>query len=92
MGKKYSTDFIADHSESTGVANQVLISTTSGISWVDGSGSAIIGGPYLPLIGGTLTGALTGTSATFAGNVGIGTTGVFTNNHILNLSGTGIAN
>ena len=29
-------------------------------------------GPYLPLAGGTLTGALGGTSATFTGNVGIG--------------------
>ncbi len=49
MGKKYSTDFIGDHSESTGSANQVLISTTSGVSWVDGSGSAIIGGPYVTI-------------------------------------------
>jgi len=29
---------------------------------------------YLPLAGGTLTGALSGTSATFSGNLGIGTT------------------
>ena len=31
---------------------------------------------YLPLTGGTLTGALSGTSATFSGNVGIGTSTV----------------
>ena len=30
-------------------------------------------GAYLPLAGGTLTGALTGTTATFTGNVGVGT-------------------
>ena len=35
-------------------------------------GSALSG--YLPLTGGTLTGALSGTSATFIGNVGINTT------------------
>ena len=49
MGKIYTTDFIADHSESTGVANQVLISTTSGVAWVDGAGSEIIGGPYVTI-------------------------------------------
>ena len=55
-------------------------------TWVDAS--TVIGGPYLPLSGGTLTGAtatasgisftvggvLNGTSATFTGKVGIGTT------------------
>tara|TARA_R110002096_G_scaffold309091_2_gene503559 strand:- start:1638 stop:3533 length:1896 start_codon:yes stop_codon:yes gene_type:complete len=41
-----------------GTNNQVLISTGTGINWVDGSGTGIIGGPYLPLIGGTLTGNL----------------------------------
>jgi hypothetical protein len=54
-------------------------------TWVDAS--TVIGGPYLPLSGGTLTGAtatasgisftvggvLNGTSATFTGSVGIGT-------------------
>jgi hypothetical protein len=54
-------------------------------TWVDAS--TVIGGPYLPLSGGTLTGAtatasgisftvggvLNGTSATFSGSVGIGT-------------------
>ena len=42
-----------------GTNNQVLISTGTGINWVDGSGTGIIGGPYLPLVGGTLTGNLT---------------------------------
>jgi hypothetical protein len=34
-----------------------------------------IGGPFLPLAGGTLTGALTGTTATFNGSVDAGTNG-----------------
>ena len=68
----------------TGTNNQVLIANTGASpTWVDVS--TIIGGPYLPLTGGTLTGnlaingtntlsvggTLTGTSATFAGNVTI---------------------
>ena len=56
MSKKYTTNFLEDTNGSTGSANQVLISTPSGINWVDGSGSSIIGGPYLPLAGGTMTG------------------------------------
>ena len=36
-------------------------------AYVDGSGGGT--GPFLPLAGGTLTGALTGTSATFTGNI-----------------------
>ncbi len=59
MSKKYTTNFLEDTNGSTGSANQVLISTPSGIDWVDGSGSSIIGGPYLPLAGGTMTGQLT---------------------------------
>jgi hypothetical protein len=58
MSKKYTTNFLEDTNGSTGSANQVLISTAAGIDWVDGSGSGIIGGPYLPLTGGTLTGVL----------------------------------
>ena len=58
MSKKYTTNFLEDTNGSTGSANQVLISTPSGIDWVDGSGSSIIGGPYLPLAGGTMTGDL----------------------------------
>jgi len=45
-----------DSNNSPGTANQVLISTVTGTDWVDGSGSSIIGGPYLPLAGGTMTG------------------------------------
>ena len=59
MSKKYTTNFLEDTNGSTGSANQVLISTPSGIDWVDGSGSSIIGGPYLPLAGGTMTGQST---------------------------------
>ena len=58
--KKISTEFqlldkFLDTSGDAGSANQVLVSTTTGVNWVDGSGSGIIGGPYLPLAGGTLT-------------------------------------
>jgi len=77
-------------SGSAGASGYVLKSTGSGTAptWVDPS--TVIGGPYLPLAGGTLTGAtatasgisftvggtLTGTSATFSGDVTIsGTTG-----------------
>jgi hypothetical protein len=56
MSKKYTTNFLEDTNGSTGSANQVLVSTAAGIDWVDGSGSGIIGGPYLPLAGGTMTG------------------------------------
>ena len=52
-------DKFLDTSGDAGTANQVLVSTATGINWVDGSGSGIIGGPYLPLAGGTLTGDLT---------------------------------
>ncbi len=59
MSKKYTTNFLEDTNGSTGSANQVLISTASGIDWVDGSGSAIIGGPYLKDTTDTFTGSLT---------------------------------
>jgi hypothetical protein len=68
MSKKYTTNFLEDTNGSTGSANQVLISTPSGIDWVDGSGSSIIGGPYLPLAGGTITGNLTVNGTTSIGN------------------------
>ena len=64
--KKISTEFqlldkFLDTSGDAGSANQVLVSTTTGVNWVDGSGSGIIGGPYLPLSAGAsypLTGNL----------------------------------
>jgi hypothetical protein len=58
LGKTYSTKYLADSNNNTGSANQVLVSTATGIDWVDGSGAGIIGGPYLPLAGGTITGDL----------------------------------
>ena len=58
MGKRYTTNFLEDTNGSTGTTNQVLVSTATGIDWVDGSGSGSIGGPYLPLAGGTLSGNL----------------------------------
>jgi len=70
-------------SGAAGTSGYVLKSTGSGAAptWVDPS--TVIGGPYLPLTGGTLTGAtatasgisftvggtLTGTTATFAGTI-----------------------
>ena len=59
MSKKYTTNFLEDTNGSTGSANQVLVSTASGIDWVDGSGSGIIGGPYLKDTTDTFTGSLT---------------------------------
>jgi hypothetical protein len=52
MSKKYTTNFLEDTNGSTGTTNQVLVSTATGVDWVDGSGSGIIGGPYLPLTAG----------------------------------------
>ena len=52
---------LLDSNGQSGTSNQVLISTATGIDWVDGSGSSIIGGPYLPLSAGVsypLTGDL----------------------------------
>jgi hypothetical protein len=57
--KKISTEFqlldkFLDTSGNAGSINQVLVSTSTGIDWVNGSGSGIIGGPYLLLAGGTM--------------------------------------
>ena len=59
MSKKYTTDNITisealNDGSGVGTSGQVLSSTGSGVSWIDGSG--IVGGPYLALSGGTLTG------------------------------------
>jgi hypothetical protein len=45
---------LVDGSNSTGTSGYVLSSTGSGVAWVDAS--TVIGGPYLPLVGGTMTG------------------------------------
>jgi hypothetical protein len=51
-----------------GTSGQLLKSNANASpTWVDAS--TVIGGPYLPLAGGTLSGALTGTTATFSGLV-----------------------
>jgi len=72
MSKKYTTDNITisealNDGSGVGTSGQVLSSTGSGVSWIDGSG--IVGGPYLALSGGTMTGALTGTTANFTGGI-----------------------
>ena len=58
VGNARVTGAYYDSNNSPGTANQVLVSTVTGTDWVDGSGSSIIGGPYLPLAGGTMTGAI----------------------------------
>ena len=63
---------LLDSNGQSGTSNQVLISTATGVDWVDGSGSGIIGGPYLPVNNPTFTGALTGPSATITGNTLLG--------------------
>ena len=50
-----------------------FLAVTSGGDVVEADSSALPGGPYLPLTGGTLTGGLTGTTATFSGQVSAGT-------------------
>ena len=59
MGKRYTTNFLVDTNGNTGASGQVLISTSTGVNWSDGSD--ITGGPYLPLTAGSgypLTGSL----------------------------------
>ena len=80
MGKKYTTNFLEDTNGSTGSSNQVLISTPTGIDWVDGS--AIPGVPggsgtlnTIPLWtpdGDTLGDSpitVSGSNSTFAGSI-----------------------
>ena len=56
-GNMRLTGAFRDRINSQGAANYVLTSTGSnGTQWVDASGSSIIGGPYLPTAGGTMTG------------------------------------
>ncbi len=65
--KKINTDLqieagLLDGDGNSGVNNQILISTGTGVDWVNASASSIIGGPYLPLSAGSsypLTGDLT---------------------------------
>ena len=55
-------------SGSAGTSGYILRSNGNAApTWVDSS--TVIGGPYLPLTGGTLSGALAGTSATFSGTI-----------------------
>jgi len=58
-------------SNTHGTSGQILKSNGNAApTWV--AASTVIGGPYLPLTGGTLSGPLSGTSATFSGNVACG--------------------
>ena len=61
-------------STSHGTSGQILRSNGNAApTWV--AASTVIGGPYLPLTGGTLSGPLAGTSATFSGQVNITSAG-----------------
>jgi len=57
MSKKYTTNFLEDTNGHTGSVGQVLSSTATGVDWVPVS--SLIGGPYLPLSGGTMSGTIT---------------------------------
>ena len=62
---------------SAGLPNQQVVSTGVQYSCQGGTWAAIgsgTGGPFLPLAGGTLTGALNGTDGNFSGTVAVGTT------------------
>ena len=62
-------------STSHGTSGQILKSNGNAApTWV--AASTVIGGPYLPLTGGTLSGPLAGTSATFSGNATFAGNGV----------------
>jgi len=61
LGKTYSTKYLVDSNNNTGAVGEVLVSTATGINWANGSD--IVGGPYLPLAGGTMTGTITMDSA-----------------------------
>ena len=68
-GKTYSTKYLLDNNNNRGSEGQVLISTSEGVNWSDGSD--IIGGPYLPLSAGSsypLTDTLFGTNTSMSGN------------------------
>ena len=54
LGKTYSTKYLVDSNNNTGAVGEVLVSTATGINWANGSD--IVGGPYLPLAGGTMSG------------------------------------
>ncbi len=72
-GKTYSTKYLLDSNNNSGADGQVLISTSTGIDWVDANTvPGIIGGPFLPLSAGAsypLTATLYGTGANFSSNV-----------------------
>jgi len=77
---------LLDTNGAAGASNQVLSSTGSGVDWVDAS--SVIGGPYLPLAGGTLTGNLTVNGNAIASGIGVGTSTIYSNSVNLNNSGT----
>ena len=94
--KKINTDLqieagLLDNDGNSGSANQVLVSTSTGVDWVDGSGSGIIGGPYLPLSAGSsypLTGKLyVGQGIEFTGGSIAQATAVLHTNNIVYFRG-----
>ena len=78
-------------STSHGTSGQILRSNGNAApTWV--AASTVIGGPYLPLTGGTLSGPLSGTSLTLSGTL-TGTSATFSGNvtstNLLTVSGDG---
>jgi hypothetical protein len=75
-------------STSHGTSGQILRSNGNAApTWV--AASTVIGGPYLPLTGGTLIGPLSGTSATFSGDITLSDDLNFTTNGFADISNTG---
>ena len=67
-------------STSHGTSGQILRSNGNAApTWV--AASTVIGGPYLPLTGGTLSGPLSGTSATFSGMITVNGGGIDIDNN-----------
>ena len=82
-GKTYSTKYLLDSNNSSGVAGQVLSTTSTGIDWVDAN---TVPGTGLWLASGN------NIYNSNSGNVGIGTTGPLGKLHVYNTATTSNGN